>query len=94
MSSLELVTRVVTEVGLEAGYDDLGVVGPATELLGGNSTLDSLTVVQIVAELERASEERFGKAVVLADERAMSRRSSPFRNVATLAEHLDERLAE
>jgi hypothetical protein len=32
--------------------------------------------------------------VVLADDRAMSRRNSPFRTVGTLAELLDERLAE
>ena len=93
-AALQIVSAVVTEIGKEAGYDALTSVGPDTELLGGNSEIDSLTVVQIVAELERVAEEKFGKAVVLADERAMSRRSSPFRSVGTLAELLEERLRE
>jgi acyl carrier protein len=63
-------------------------------LFGGTEGIDSLALVQIVAELERAAEKRFGKRVVLADERAMSRRTSPFRTVGTLAELLQERLNE
>lgn len=94
IDTLKLVTTVVHQVGEEAGYDVLQNVGPETELLGGSSGIDSLTVVQIVAELERQSEETFGKAIVLADERAMSRRSSPFRTVGALAELLRERLTE
>ena len=37
---------------------------------------------------------RLGKTVILADERAMSRRHSPFRTVGTLSELLYERLGE
>jgi acyl carrier protein len=92
--TLEIVSEVVSEVGKEAGYDGLSNVDRDTELLGGSSEIDSLTVVQIVAELERVAEERFGKAVVLADDRAMSRRNSPFRTVGTLADLLAERLRE
>jgi acyl carrier protein len=94
IDSLSLVSAVVSRIAAESGYDEIGPVGPDTELLSSSSGLDSLTVVQIVAELERECEEKAGKRIVLADDRAMSRRSSPFRTVRTLAELVDERLAE
>ncbi len=77
---------------MELGYDELAKVTPETELFGGQSGIDSLTLVRIVAELERVAEQKFGKPVVLADERAMSRRNSPFRTVGTLAAFVAERL--
>ncbi len=90
--TFELVREVVSEIGKEHGYE--GLVNPTAEtpVFGGDSGIDSLTLVRIVAELERAAEAKFGRNVVLADERAMSRRNSPFRTVGTLSEFLAERL--
>jgi acyl carrier protein len=89
----ELVIAVVREVVDEMGYDSLGTISADTQLLGGDA-IDSLSVVRIVAELEREAETKFGKRILLADERAMSRRQSPFRTVGALQEHLAARLAE
>jgi acyl carrier protein len=93
-TALELVKTVVQDLSRELGYDSLRHVSPDTELFGGASGIDSLSLVRIVAEVEREAEEQFEKRVVLADERAMSRRNSPFRTVGTLAELLEERIGE
>jgi acyl carrier protein len=91
---LDLVKSVVSEMGQELGYSNLANPSADTPIFGGDAGIDSLSLVQLVAQLERSASEQFGKAIVLADSRAMSRRSSPFRTVGTLAELLQERIAE
>ena len=93
-AAIELVKSAVKELSDELGYEGLRQPSADTVLFGGAEGIDSLSLVQIVAEVERAVEDKFGKRVVLADERAMSRRQSPFRTVGTLAELVEERLAE
>ena len=93
-SAIELVETVVRNLADELGYPQLSRPTPDTQLFGEASGIDSLSLVRIVAEVERAAGERFNKRVVLADERAMSRRKSPYRTVSTLAALLVERLAE
>jgi acyl carrier protein len=92
--ALEIVISVVQDMSGELAYPSLSKVSPETELFGGPDGIDSLSLVRIVAEVEREAEEKAGKRVVLADERAMSRRQSPFRSVTSLAELLAERLGE
>lgn len=94
ITAFEIVKAVVQEMSGELGYEDLVNPEPDTPLYGDTSGIDSLSLVSIVAGVERAAEDRFQKRVVLADERAMSRRSSPYRTVGTLAELLQERLVE
>jgi acyl carrier protein len=90
--AFQLVKSAVQELAAELGYDNLRDVAASTELFGGADGIDSLTLVRLVAEIERSAEEKFRRNVVLADEQAMSRRKSPFRTVGTLAELLRERL--
>ena len=63
-------------------------------IFGGESPLDSLGLVNFLADLEYRLAEDFGREVVLASERAMSRQRSPFRDVDTLAGYLQELLSE
>lgn len=93
-AAFDIVAAVVREMSDELDYPALKEAGAETPLFGGSQGIDSLSLVRIVAEVERKAEERLGKRVVLADERAMSRRNSPFRTVWTLAELLAERMAE
>lgn len=90
----ELVKSTVEALSGELGYPSLREVSADTPLFGGQDGIDSLSLVRIVAEIERAAEQKLNKRVVLADERAMSRRNSPFRTVGTIAELLQERLEE
>ncbi len=92
--ALEIVTTVVQDMSGELAYPSLRNVSPETPLFGGPDGIDSLSLVRIVAEVEREAEQKAGKRVVLADERAMSMRHSPFRSVTSLADLLAERLGE
>lgn len=93
-SAFQVVKAAVEELAEELGYDNLRSVTADTPLFGGPDGIDSLSLVRLVAEIEREVEHRMNVRVLLADERAMSRRNSPFRTVDTLAEFLAERLVE
>jgi acyl carrier protein len=91
-NAFELVKATVEDLADELGYDTLRNVSADTRLFGGDHGIDSLSLVRLIAELERAAETKLGRRVVLADERAMSRHASPFRSVGTLAALLEERM--
>ncbi len=63
-------------------------------IFGGGGPLDSLGLVNFLADLEYRLGERFGRELVLASDRAMSRNRSPFRDVAALTDYVLELLAE
>jgi acyl carrier protein len=90
-SVLDLVRTAVIGLNQELGYDSLN--DPTEEtVLHGDDGLDSLSLVTLVVDLEGMVAERFGADVVLADEKAMSQRTSPYRTVGSLAEFIAERL--
>ena len=91
-AALKLVTEVVEELAVELGYPNLRGATAATPLYGSEGGIDSLTLVRLIADLERAAEDQWGKQIVLASERAMSRRNSPFRTIGTLSEFVQEQL--
>ena len=62
-------------------------------LYGEIGKLDSLGLINLIVATEERIEEFFGVLVSLADERAMSKKDSPFRTVGTLLNHLSLILA-
>jgi acyl carrier protein len=46
--------------------------GPQTALYGGDGSLDSMALVNLIADIEEALAEKFGASIALADEKAMS----------------------
>ncbi len=73
----------------QEGFPDRQLPEEEEALLGADATLDSMDLVNFVADVEEALEER-GQSIVLADERALSRSRSPFRSLAALADYLVE----
>ena len=82
----EVIVRTLKDL------DEQGVVAlegeqlsPDTELFGESGLLDSVGLVSLVVAVEQELDDELGIQVGLADERALSQRSSPYRTVATLA---------
>lgn len=88
-----LVFGAIGELGEALGYEQLQRATIQTELFGGASGLDSLSLVLVVSAVEEAIYERMGATVLLASERAMSQRHSPYRTVGTLVEFIRQELA-
>ena len=63
-----------------------------SKLFGGDGPLDSMALVNLVVDLEEFIEDDFGKTITLADEKAMSRRTSPFSRVKNLVDYIQEQL--
>jgi acyl carrier protein len=61
-----------------------------TRLFGGGAPLDSLSLVSLIVEIEEKIEDNFDISIILADEKAMSRRTSPFSKISFLVEYIDE----
>lgn len=71
-------------VDLSAGADTL--------LFGPGGALDSMALVTLVVEVEEEVELQYGVQLVLADEKAVSRKLSPFLSIRRFAAYIDELL--
>ena len=91
---LEAIYKALTALNAERGPDEQIAVGPDTCLFGESSALDSLALVSVIVDLETLVSDRFGKALSLTDDRAMSRDPVPFSNVTALKVYLLELLSE
>ena len=64
--------------------------GENTKLFGSDGVLDSIGLVSFIVFVEEVLEDEFGISIVLADEKAMSRRTSPFSRISYLADYILE----
>ena len=86
--ALTLVLHRLAALGRELGKPTLEQADASTRLFGEASALDSIGLVTLIADLEEDIRVATGKTVTLADEKAMSRLTSPFRTVDHLADHI------
>lgn len=87
-----LILASLAELAEDFDKPNLRQATADTALFGPEGALDSLALVQLIADLEARVAEEFDQDVIIADERAMSRSKSPFRTVATLRDYLFEKL--
>lgn len=92
----EKVTALILEALHELGEDQENAAlinaDESTRLFG--ESLDSMGIVLLVTDLEALIAETFGVELTLADERAMSQKTSPFRSVKTLSKYVTLLLSE
>lgn len=82
---LNLVIQVVKEIGEDQDNQALINATEDTRLFGEN--LDSMGIVFLVTDLEGRIADELDVGLTLADERAMSQKTSPFRSVKTLVKY-------
>ena len=82
---LNLVLETVKEIGEDQNNQALIDATEDTRLFGEN--LDSMGIVFLVTDLESRISDELDVDLTLADERAMSQKTSPFRSVKTLAKY-------
>ena len=91
---LSIIKEAVADLNEELDYDSLKNVTEETEIFGGDDGIDSLSLVMLVTEVESVVFDELGKTISLADEKAMSMRNSPYRNVGALLEFALSKLEE
>ncbi len=65
-----------------------------TRLYGEESIFDSMGLVYLITDIEEKISEKKKKNIVLADEKDMSQKTSPFKDVETLAKYIQNLLEE
>lgn len=88
----EVVKLAIDELNEEIDHDMLRNVTETTPIFGNEEGIDSLSLVVLIASLERDVEETFGLPVELADEKAMSVHRSPYRTAGSLTDFIFEQL--
>ena len=82
----KLVMASLTDILAEFESDPN--VTPKTRIYGGDSPLDSMAVVSMIVDLEGRLGEELNFHVSISDERAMSQKHSPFRDVDSMVKYL------
>jgi acyl carrier protein len=89
-----VVKAAIVDLRADLDLPAFGEFGEEQVLMGGESDFDSMALVHLIADLEGRLREQFGLDWILADERALSRRRSPFRTVGSLCEFILETTPE
>jgi acyl carrier protein len=84
---MSIILKTLRDVGEQGGMPLPETLDADTPLFGRHGLLDSMGLVTLVVAVEQAIEDELGLSVSLADERALSQRTSPYRTVGTLADY-------
>ncbi len=90
----KIIVEALVELNEELENENLNNPTSETKLYGGSGALDSLALVSLITDLEEKISDEFEKDIILADEKAMSQRTSPFRSVETLTNYIQKLLEE
>ena len=93
-SVTELVFAAIDALNQQSPDEAVLEKSSGTVLFGRGSKLDSLGLVGLIVEVEQGIAEEFDAEITLADEKAMSQKSSPFRTVDTLVDYIIRRLEQ
>ena len=81
-----LIVEMAQEILDAEGEPSTGLT-EETRLFGKEGLFDSMGLVSLIVAVEQEIEDRHGTSVALADEKALSQSSSPYRTIGTLAEY-------
>ena len=90
---LSALYEAVSETNLLLPENQQLTKDPDAALFGPDSALDSIGLVSFIIEAESTLSQALGKAITLADERALSQSHSPFRTLGTLVQYVEEQTA-
>lgn len=97
MTKQEITAIVINQVEqLNDTFPDAQkiTVNENTVLFGNGSSIDSLSLVSIIVDLEMLFSDEHGFDISLTDDRAMAREQSPFTNITTLVDYIFELITE
>lgn len=91
---LNIVFKALNDLNEELADEEKIVVDIDTCLFGTDATLDSLSLVSVIVDVETAIATDLGRALSLTDDRAMNQEVSPFTDVRALTTYINKLLAE
>ena len=89
MQTLAIIYEAFDELNLDLEEANKIIKSENTVIFGTKSSIDSMGLVNLITIIEELLEKQFGRFIPIADERAMSLTSSPFKDVTTLKNYID-----
>jgi len=85
----KIIFAQVEEINEQLEFKVPVELGTDAPLFGGNKgVLNSISLVTLIVAIEQAIEDEFDTALILADEKAMSQKNSPFLTIGSLADYI------
>jgi hypothetical protein len=92
--SQTIISSAIDEINEESENDGIKISKlPSTQLLGVDSSLDSLLLIRLLITVERLIEEQTGKVIVIVEESSLDFDQSPFSTLQSLTQHIDKLLS-
>jgi hypothetical protein len=88
--ALKIVLAAIEEVNDGVQEDLLISKLPDAELMGGDASPDSLTLIRLFIAIERFAEEMVGKEITIVDDSAFDAEESPLATVQSLTQHVEK----
>ena len=85
-----LIMSLLKEFIKENDLEVLCELNKDTRLIGSSGIFDSMDLVSFIVEIEETINDKFSLDIELANDSAMSRRTSPFINVSILSDYIIE----
>ena len=89
-----IIEETLKEFVNEELEDNSMEINEDTRLFGSDALFSSIQLVSFITEVEENLEDELDISLTLADEKAMSRRTSPFTNVKYLTLYVEEKIKE
>jgi hypothetical protein len=87
LSAFETLSELDSGINMALCKDDM-------ILFGAGATIDSLSLVSLIVDLESQISDKFCTEISLTDDRAMTRKISPFDTFGSLREYIEELIKE
>jgi acyl carrier protein len=91
---LDIVIKQVEQLNDTLPDNQKFSVNKDTVLFGTGSSIDSLSLVSVIVDLEMIFSSEHGHDISLTDDRAMTRAISPFDNITSLVDYIEELVNE
>lgn len=88
----ELVFNCTKEFFENSDYELNTSINEKFRLIGNSSPLDSMGLVSLIVDIEESINDEFDVEIVIASEKAMSAKTSPFINLEKLILFIEEEL--
>lgn len=85
---IEIIFNALRSLNDELEEDKRVPIAADTKLFGPEASLDSLSLVSVIVDVESGVADATGKSVSLTDDKAMSQDVSPFSDVNALADYI------
>lgn len=91
----DIIYPSIDEMNDSLGEDETRIAkAEDATIFGSGAALDSIGLVNFIVIVEERIDEQTGQSLVLANEKAMSQKSSPFRTVQSLAAYIETLLED